>query len=136
LALQQHVVKARESEIKYCWHNLFSFCGEDNKGHSRTEIRLFLLDSVVIDCRSEMFYLITCKVDPHIKMWTSSKFRNESDMILALKKLPQRKVKGGDEEVPPIYVKKMVPLWEYVRPPRSKLAVDYTEFKPTLIPEP
>jgi len=132
----QDVVKARESEIKYCWHNLFPFCGEDNKGHSRKEIRQFLLDSVVIDHRSEMFYLITCKVDPHIKMWTSSKFRNESDMILALKKLPQHKVKGGDEEAPLIYVKKMVPLWEYVRPLRSKLAVDYTEFKPTLIPEP
>jgi len=130
------VVKTRESEIKYCWADLFSFSCKDSKGHSRKEIKHFLLDTVVIDRRSELFYLITCKDDPHIKMWTSSKFKNECDMIYALKKLPQHKSKDGDEEAPPKYVKKLVSLWDYVRPLRSKLAVVCTYFKPALIPEP
>jgi len=86
------VTKAKELEIKYCWANLPLFCSEDSKGHSRKEIRHFLLDSVVIDHWSEMFHLIVCKDDPHIKMWTHSKFKNDSGRILALKKLPQHPV--------------------------------------------
>jgi hypothetical protein len=58
-----------------------------------------------------MFHLIVCKDDPHIKMWTHSKFKNESGRILALKKLPQHPVKDKDEEAPPKYFKKKVPLW-------------------------
>jgi len=76
------------------------------------------------------------KDDPHIKMWMRSKFKNESGRILALKKLPQHKVKDGDEEAPPKYVKKIVPLWEYLECLISKLTVACTEFKPVLIPEP
>jgi len=42
------VVKAKELEIKYCWGNLPLFRSEDSKGHSRKEIRHFLLDSVLL----------------------------------------------------------------------------------------
>jgi len=108
---------------------------EDSKGHSRKEIRCFLLDSVVIDCQSEMLHLIVHKNDPHIKMWTRAKFRNESGRIYALKKLPQNKVKDGDENTPN-YFKKKVPLWNYLDGLESKLTVAHTEFKPALIPEP
>jgi len=51
-----NVVKARGSEIKYYWADLPLFCSEDSKGYSQKEIRRFLLDSVVIDCQSEMFH--------------------------------------------------------------------------------
>jgi len=44
------VAKARETEIKYCWGDLPLFRSEESRGHSRKEIRRFLLDSVVIDC--------------------------------------------------------------------------------------
>jgi len=125
------VVKARESEIRYCWRNLPLLHSEDRKGHSRKEIRRFLLDSVVIDQKSEMFHLIVRKNNPHIKTWTPAKFRNESGRIYALKKLPQNKVKDGDENAP-IYFKKKVPLWNYLEGLESKLTVDWTEFKPVL----
>jgi len=95
-----------------------------------------LLDSVVIDYRSELFYLITHKGDPGIRMWTCPKFRNECARVLALKKLPQHKVKDGNEEAPPKYVTKMVPLWEYVERLIPDLTVDRVVFKPVLIPEP
>jgi len=80
------VVKAREAEIKYCWGHLFLFSDENSRGHSRKEIRCFLLDSVVIDSRSGLYYLITCKDDPHIEVYTYLKFREVSGRILALKK--------------------------------------------------
>jgi len=95
-----------------------------------------LLDSFVIDRRSELFYLITRKDDPHITIWTNSKFRNECGRVLALKKLPHNKVKDGDEDAPPKYVTKMVPLWGYVEHLRLDLAVVRTYFKPVLILEP
>jgi len=126
------VVKARESEIKYCWAKLPLFCSKDSKGHSRKH---FLLDSVVIDHQSEMFHLIVHKDDPHIKTWMLSKFKNESGRILALKKLLQHPVKGEDAEVPPKYFKKKVPLWDYLEGLESKLTVAHTKFKPVLIPE-
>jgi len=72
-----NVVKARESEIKYCWHDLGSFSCLNSKGHSRKEIIHFMLDSVVIDYWSELFYLIMRKGNPGIRMWTHPKFRNE-----------------------------------------------------------
>jgi len=129
------VIKAKELEIKYCWADLPLFCSEDSKGHSRKEIKRFLLDSVVIDCWSELFHLIVQKNNPHIKTWTRAKFRNESGRVLALKKLPQNKIKDKDENAP-IYSKKKVPLWDYFEGLESKLTVAYTEFKPVLIPEP
>jgi len=45
-------------------------------------------------------------------------------------------VKGGDEDKEPKYVKKMVPLWEYVERLIPDLTVDPVVFKPVLIPEP
>jgi len=43
LAKFQHdVVKARESEIKYCWADLPLFWSRNSKAHSRKEIELFL----------------------------------------------------------------------------------------------
>jgi len=69
-------------------------------------------------------------------MWTCSKFKNESGQIVALKKLPQHKVKDEDEDAPPKYFKKMVPLWKYLEGLESKLTVACTEFKPELILEP
>jgi len=116
------VVKARELEVKYCWQDLPLFCSEDSKGHSRKEIRRFLLDSVVIDYQSEMFHLIVRKNNPHIKTWTCAKFRNESGRIYALKKLPQNKSKDEDESAP-TYFKKKVPLWNYLEGLESKLTV-------------
>jgi len=83
-----------------------------------------------------MFHLIVCKDDPHIKMWTRSKFKNESGRIMALKKLPQHKVKDDDEDAPPKYFKKKVLLWNYLEDLESELTVACTEFKPVLIPEP
>jgi len=112
------------------------FHSKNSKGHPRKEIERFLLDSIVIDCKSEMFYLIECKDNPHIKTWMCSKFRNESGRIYALKKLPQHKVKDGDEEAPPKYFKKRVPLWDYLKDLESELNVVRTEFKPVLILEP
>jgi len=129
------VVKAKELEIKYCWADLPLFRSEDSKGHSRKEIRRFLLESIVIDCWSELFHLIVQKNYPHIKTWTRSKFRNESGRIYALKKLPQDKAKDGDENAL-TYFKKKVPLWNYLEGLESKLTVACTEFKPILIPEP
>jgi len=82
-----------------------------------------------------MFHFIVQKNDPHIKTWMRAKFRNESGRIYALKKLPQNKVKDGDENAP-IYFKKKVPLWDYFEGLELELTVAHTEFKPVLIPEP
>jgi len=115
-----------------CWGDLLSFSREISKGHTRKEIRCFLLDSVVLDRRSGLYHLIICKEDPHIEVCTYLKFREESDRILALKKLPQRKVKDRDGDALPKYTTKMVPLWDYVERLRYDLAVVYTYFKPVL----
>jgi len=50
------------------------------------------------------------------------------------KKLPQHPVKDKDEEAPPKYFKKKVPLWNYLDGLESKLTVAHTGFKPVLIP--
>jgi len=128
-------VKARELEIKYCWHDLALFRHENSKVHSRKEIRRFLLDSVVIYHESEMIHLIVIKRNPHIKTWTCAKFRNECGRIYALKKIPQNKSKGKNESAP-TYLKEKVPLWDYFEDIELELTVDQTEFKPVLIPEP
>jgi len=130
------VVKARETEIKYCWRDLGSFSSLNSKGHTRKEIIRFLLDSVVIDHESELFYLITRKRNPGIKKWTCQKFRNDSGRVLAIKKSSRHKVDDGDEEEGPKYVTKMVSLWKYNERLISDLTVDRVIFKPVLIPEP
>jgi len=60
------VVKARESEIKYCWDDLPLFHSKNSKGHSRKEIEHFLLDSVVIDHESEMLFDYVTKWMAHL----------------------------------------------------------------------
>jgi len=127
------VVKARELEIKYCWADLPLFCSEDSKGYSRKEIRCFLLDSIVIDCWSELFHLIVQKNYPHIKTWTCAKFRNESGRIYAFKNYHKTKLRM---EMKMCQFKKKVPLWNYLEGLESKLTVACTEFKPVLILEP
>jgi len=53
-----------------------------------------------------------------------------------LRNCHKHEVKDGDEDAPPKYVTKMVPLWDYVECLRHCLAVVYTYFKPMFIPEP
>jgi len=82
-----------------------------------------------------MVHLIVCKDDdPHIKTWTRTRFKNECGRIYALKKLPQNKSKGKDENTP-TYLKKRVSLWDYFEDIELELTVACTEFKPLLIPE-
>jgi len=129
------VVKARDSEIKYCWHDITLFRNQNNRGHTRKEIRHFLLNSVVADHKSRLIHTITRKRNAHMTTFSCMAFRNECGRVYALKKLPQKKSTSKDKSAP-IYIKERVPLWDFFEGMESELVVDQTEFRPTLTPEP